>query len=186
MPKAKMKRTNLTELTQKKNLSMNPKWVVKIHPVSSPTLEQRLRSTPLRDLSQRCLLSFLRRTGGRFQVNLCAWKPKEVPSKWARGSESWETKQSEGCLHKWSQKFRLCLRGAPPHVLPGTSRLERVGRTQTVRLDRQFVLEFRATSQIPLSEEFRNRSSVDKVSTSRNLYFTCHQVSWRIQYRPVT
>lgn len=88
MPKAKMKRTHLTELTQKKNLSMKPKWVVKIHPVSSPAFELRLRSTPLLDLSQRCLLCF------------CAQDRRPIPSqlvclKAKRGAQQMSERQWE-------------------------------------------------------------------------------------------
>lgn len=41
--------------------------------------------------------AFVRETGGQFRVNLCVTKPKEAPSKWARGSESWE-KEFELCF----------------------------------------------------------------------------------------
>lgn len=54
------------------------------------------RSMPL-DLSQWPSLAFVRETGGQFRVNLCVTKPKEAPSKWVRGSESWE-KEFELCF----------------------------------------------------------------------------------------
>lgn len=62
-------------------------------------------------------------------------------------SESWE-KEFELCFHKWSQKFRLCLRGAPAcaawHILG-----REMGRTRTRR---QLVLEVRAAQRLLLSE----------------------------------
>lgn len=72
-------------------------------------------------------LAFVRGTVAQFRVNSCVRKPKEAPSKWARGGECWE-KKLELCLSQVEPEVQALSERCPLLVLPGTSRVERGGK----------------------------------------------------------
>lgn len=106
-------------LTEQWQLSVRPKWVVKVCLVS-PLVFQLTGPKALcscQDLRRWISASdppfaFVCETGGQFRVNLCVTKPKEAPSKWVRGSESWE-KEFELCFTSGARSW-VFVREVPP------------------------------------------------------------------------